>query len=276
MQMFIDFLQQNFWFFIVLVTLLSMCVGSFLNVVIYRLPLIMYREMIIESQELLNVNNQEPYEEITLSKPQSRCPNCHTSIKYRDNIPVIGWLLLKGKCRTCHYAISAKYPLIECLTGMLSMIIAVKYGVSYQALALLVLTYALIALTFIDFKHQLLPDRIVYPLTVLGLCVNTVGLFVTPNMAIWGLTFGFGVLWTILYVFKIITGKDGMGYGDLKLLACLGAWFGYFIIPNVLLIASIFGVIVGIWLRRKHGESAPYAFGPYLAIGGWLMGVLSH
>lgn len=277
------FLQHNLWVFWLLVAVISLCIGSFLNVVIHRLPLIMYREMTIESHDFLNmpcavVGDESAVvgDEISLSHPRSCCPSCNAPIQNRDNIPLIGWILLKGRCRSCGAPISAQYPLVEALTGTLGLIIAVKFGVSYQTLALLILTYALIALTCIDFKHQLLPDRIVYPLAVLGLCANSFNLFVATNLAIWGLSIGFLLLWSVLCVFKKVTGKDGMGYGDLKLLACLGAWFGLSAIPNILFIASILGVIVGLWLKHRYGESKPYAFGPYLAIGGWMVGVLFH
>lgn len=270
------FLQHNLWVFWLLVFVVSTCIGSFLNVVIHRLPLMMHREMMLDYQDFSEGSDLKIPDEISLAYPPSSCPACHTPINYRDNIPLVGWILLKGRCRGCGTPISAQYPMVEFLTGILGLVIATKYGVSYQTLALLALTYALITLTFIDFKHHLLPDRIVYPLAVLGLCANSFHLFVPANTAIWGLAIGFLLLWSVLYVFKKLTGKDGMGYGDLKLLACLGAWFGFLAIPNILFIASILGVIVGLWLRYKHGQSMPYAFGPYLAAGGWIVGVLFY
>lgn len=272
MQTLLWLLEHNNALFLLLVFLISLCIGSFLNVVIYRTPQIMYQEMLEESQDFLGLDYQKK-PTMSLLTPRSCCPKCQSSIKPRDNIPVIGWLLLKGKCRNCGAPIAMQYPMVELLTAILAVMVAHQYGVSYQTLALLMLTYGLIALSFIDFNHQLLPDRIVYPLLVLGLCVNSKNLLITPSMAIWGLVLGYGVLWTILYVFKLVTNKEGMGHGDLKLLACLGAWFGVFPLVNILFIASFLGTIVGLWLKCKHGESKPFAFGAYLALGGWITGV---
>ena len=272
MQTLLWLLEHNNALFLLLVFLISLCIGSFLNVVIYRTPQIMYQEMLEESHDFLDLPYQKP-PTLSLSKPRSCCPKCQSSIKHRDNIPVIGWLLLQGKCRNCGAPIAMQYPMVELLTATLAVAVAYQHGVSYQTLALLVLTYALIALSFIDFNHQLLPDRIVYPLAVLGLCINSKSLMVAPSLAIWGLALGFGILWAILYIFKLVTNKEGMGYGDLKLLACLGAWFGALSLLNILLIASLLGTIVGLWLKCKHGESKPFAFGAYLALGGWIVGV---
>ena len=207
---------------------------------------------------------------ITLSKPASTCPKCHTPIRWYQNIPVISWISLKGKCGSCHNPISIRYPCIELLTAVCALIVVAVFGPTLQMLFGLVLTYMLIALTFIDFDTQLLPDRYTLPLAALGLGINSNAIYVAPTASIWGYLLGFLCLWTVYYAFKLITGKEGMGYGDFKLLAALGAWMGPLMLPLIVLLSSFVGAIIGIILLKVRKENQPFAFGPYIAIAGWI------
>ena len=274
MGIFSDFmllLQQSQWLTLIIVALLGLCVGSFLNVVIYRTPLMMMQQWKNECQMLLHPETvAEPSEPVTLSRPASNCPNCHHRIRWFENIPVISWLLLKGKCSQCHHSIDYRYPLVEIITAILSVLVVVKFGVTWQALAALVLTWTLIALTGIDFDTQLLPDRFTLPLAGLGLFVNAFSVFVSPTAAIFGYVIGFLCLWVVYQLFLLITGKHGMGHGDFKLLAALGAWLGPIMLPLIILLSALVGSIVGVILMKRAGESKPFAFGPYIAIAGLL------
>jgi leader peptidase (prepilin peptidase)/N-methyltransferase len=207
---------------------------------------------------------------LTLSKPASTCPQCKTPIRWYQNIPVISWLLLRGKCGSCQNPISMLYPLIELLTMLCSLIVVAVFGPTIQMLFGLLLTWVLIALTFIDFDTQLLPDRFTLPLAALGLGINTFTIYTTATAAIWGYLIGFLCLWIVYYLFKLATGKEGMGYGDFKLLAALGAWMGPMMLPLIVLLSSVIGAIIGIILIRMRGENQPFAFGPYIAIAGWI------
>ena len=209
-------------------------------------------------------------EKLTLSKPASTCPKCHSPIRWYQNIPVISWLILRGKCGTCQNPISIRYPFIELLTMVCSLIVAVVFGATVQMLLGLLLTWVLITLTFIDFDTQLLPDRFTLPLAALGLGINTFAIYTSPSSAIWGYLIGFLCLWIVYYLFKLITGKEGMGYGDFKLLAALGAWMGPMMLPLIILLSSAVGAIIGIILMKMRGENQPFAFGPYIAIAGWI------
>jgi len=253
------------------VGLLSLCIGSFLNVVIFRTPKMMEQEWHQECQMLLHPEQPIINEDkLTLSKPASTCPKCHSQIRWYQNIPVISWLILLGKCGTCQNPISIRYPFIELLTMVCSLIVAVVFGATIQMLLGLLLTWVLITLTFIDFDTQLLPDRFTLPLAALGLGINTFAIYTSPSSAIWGYLIGFLCLWIVYYLFKLITGKEGMGYGDFKLLAALGAWMGPMMLPLIILLSSAVGAIIGIILMKMRGENQPFAFGPYIAIAGWI------
>ena len=253
------------------VGIISLCVGSFLNVVIYRTPKMMEQEWRQDCQMFLHPDQAIIDEDkLTLSKPASTCPKCKTPIRWYQNIPVISWLFLRGKCGECENPISIRYPLVEVLTAVCSLVVVTVFGPSLQMLFGLILTWTLIALTFIDFDTQLLPDRYTLPLAALGLAVNSYALYTSPTSAIWGYLIGFLCLWVVYYLFKIVTGKEGMGYGDFKLLAALGAWMGPFLLPLIVLLSSLVGAIIGIILMKVKKENQPFAFGPYIAIAGWI------
>ena len=271
MQDVLYFLSNNPTALYIVVGLFSLCIGSFLNVVIYRTPKMMQQEWHNECQMLLHP--EQPIiddSKLTLSQPASTCPKCKTAIRWYQNIPVLSWLVLRGKCGTCQNPISMRYPLIELLTAACALVVVAVFGPTVQMLFGLVLTYILIALTFIDFDTQLLPDRYTLPLAALGLIVNSYALYTTPTQAIWGYVIGFLCLWIVYYLFKLVTGKEGMGYGDFKLLAALGAWMGPLMLPLIVLLSSVVGAIIGIILLKVRQENQAFAFGPYIAIAGWI------
>ena len=252
-----------------LVLVLGLLIGSFLNVVIYRLPKIMEREWNVFCAELA-AQAAPAAETFNLVTPRSRCPSCASPVRAMDNLPLLSYVLLRGKCRHCNARISMRYPIVEALTGLLSGYVAWRFGVQWTTLAALVFCWALIALTFIDADTQLLPDQITQPLIWLGLLVNSGGLFTDLASALIGAVAGYLVLWTIYWLFKLATGKEGMGYGDFKLLAAIGAWLGWSMLPAVILLSSAVGAVVGIGLiaLARHARSQPIPFGPYLAGGG--------
>jgi len=268
---FIELLQSSNTFFIGLIAVLGLLVGSFLNVVIYRLPLIMEREWRSQCDEL---NGQDSVElpTLTLSQPRSACPQCQHAISALENIPVLSYLFLGGKCRSCKTTISIRYPIIEALTGLLSGIVAYHFGFGWPCIGALLLTWSLVALTFIDVDHQLLPDTITLPLLWLGLSFNLFEQFTTLEASVIGALAGYLSLWLVYQAFKLITGKEGMGYGDFKLLAALGAWLGWSLLPAIILLSSLVGAVVGISLMliRRHERDVPIPFGPYLAAAGWI------
>ena len=259
------------WTALVAALVLGLLVGSFLNVVAYRLPKMLEADWRAQCCELLEQPQPEP-ETFNLIRPRSRCPHCSHGIRAWENVPVLSYLLLRGRCSACRGPISRRYPVVELATGLLSLAVAHHFGVSAQALAALLLTWALVALTLIDFDTQLLPDNITLPLLWLGLIVNSQGLFVSLEAALWGAVAGYLSLWSIYWLFKLITGKEGMGYGDFKLLAALGAWLGWQLLPVVILLSSLVGAIIGIGLMLILGrdKNIPIPFGPYLAMAGWL------
>ncbi|AMW77693.1 methyltransferase [Acinetobacter sp. TGL-Y2] len=271
MNEFIVYLIQNPLALYLTIGILSLCVGSFLNVVIYRTPKMMEQEWHQECQMLLHPEQPIIDEsKLSLSKPASTCPKCKTPIRWYQNIPVVSWLVLRGKCGACQNPISMRYPLIELLTTICSLTVVAVYGPTIQMLFGLVLTWVLIALTFIDFDTQLLPDRYTLTLAALGLGVNSYAIYTSPTSAIWGYLIGFLCLWIVYYLFKVVTGKEGMGYGDFKLLAALGAWMGPFLLPLIVLLSSLVGAIIGIILLKIKKQNQPFAFGPYIAIAGWI------
>lgn len=267
----IDFLQSSSPFFISFTIVLGLLVGSFLNVVIYRLPLMMQREWQLQCDEFTGTTPQE-LEPLTLSSPRSRCPHCNHAISAPENIPVISYLFLAGKCRQCKSKISLRYPVIELLSGILSGMVAYYFGFSWACLGALLLTWSLIALTFIDVDHQLLPDSITLPLLWFGIFFNLFDTYVELQTSIIGAIAGYLSLWLVFHSFRLATGKEGMGYGDFKLLAALGAWIGWSFLPTIILLSSLVGAIVGISLialRQQHRD-VPIPFGPYLAAAGWI------
>lgn len=267
----IALLQSSPFFFVSLVSILGLLVGSFLNVVIYRLPIMMERDWKAQYDDLTN-RTPEEIAPFTLSVPRSRCPHCHHAITAIENIPVMSYLFLGGKCRKCKAAISKRYPLIEALTGLLSGIVAWQFGFDWACLGALLLTWSLITLTFIDIDHQLLPDSITLPLLWLGIVFNLFAVYTDLSSSVVGAIAGYLSLWLVFHGFKLVTGKEGMGYGDFKLLAALGAWFGWLMLPSIILLSSLVGAIVGISLIifRQHERNVPIPFGPYLAAAGWI------
>jgi len=249
--------------------LLGLMIGSFLNVVIHRLPIMMERDWAAQCAEL---KGEAPpaCEPLSLARPRSRCPRCGHSITALENIPVISWLVLRGKCKGCAAPISFRYPLVEALTGLLFAYAAWHFGFTAAGLGALVLLAALVALTGIDFDTQLLPDDITLPLLWLGLALNAFGVYTDLKSAVIGAMAGYLSLWAVYWAFKLVTGKEGMGYGDFKLLAALGAWLGWQMLPLTVLLSSLVGAVVGIGLMvfARHGRNVPIPFGPYLAAAG--------
>ncbi|MFM4745438.1 A24 family peptidase [Aeromonas dhakensis] len=261
------------WLYFSLVFLFSLMIGSFLNVVIHRLPIMLEREWQAEYLSYFNPETQLHQEErYNLMVPRSACPHCGHAITAMENIPLLSWLWLKGRCRECLAPISARYPLVELLTALLSLVVAATFPPSWGLLAALLLTWVLVALTFIDLDKMLLPDQLTLPLLWGGLLFNLAGGFVPLADAVIGAMAGYLVLWSLYWAFKLLTGKEGMGYGDFKLLAALGAWLGWQALPIVLLLSSLVGAIIGISLilLRNHHQGKPIPFGPYLAIAGWI------
>ncbi|WAF68316.1 A24 family peptidase [Aeromonas dhakensis] len=261
------------WLYSSLVFLFSLMIGSFLNVVIHRLPIMLEREWRAEYLSYFNPETQPQQEErYNLMVPRSACPHCGHAITAMENIPLLSWLWLKGRCRECQAPISARYPLVELLTALLSLVVAATFPPGWGLLAALLLTWVLVALTFIDLDKMLLPDQLTLPLLWGGLLFNLAGGFVPLADAVIGAMAGYLVLWSLYWAFKLLTGKEGMGYGDFKLLAALGAWLGWQALPIVLLLSSLVGAIIGISLilLRNHHQNKPIPFGPYLAIAGWI------
>ncbi|WP_410499332.1 prepilin peptidase [Chitinibacter sp. S2-10] len=253
---------------------LGLLVGSFLNVVIHRLPIMLENEFKLECQALTGDENQEPPPpaKYNLVVPRSACPHCQHQITALENIPVLSWIMLGGKCSQCKAPISLRYPFIEALTSLISAGMAAHFGYGMPLLGALLLSWALLSLIMIDADTYLLPDYITLPLVWLGLLFNSQQTFTTLPMAVYGAMAGYLSLWSIYWLFKLITGKEGMGYGDFKLLAALGAWLGITALPAIVLLASFSGAIIGIAMiaGAKHGWNKPMPFGPYLGIAGLL------
>jgi leader peptidase (prepilin peptidase)/N-methyltransferase len=266
---FISILQTSPLWLGVAVALVGLCVGSFLNVVIHRLPLMMERQW---KAECASLEGREPETAapLNLVTPASRCVSCAAPVRAYQNVPVVSWLALRGKCANCKAPISARYPTVEMLGGALAALVAWRYGYSAALVAGLAYVWALLALTFIDFDTQLLPDDITLPLLWLGLLVNTGGVFIDLQSAVLGAAGGYLVLWCVYWAFRILTKKEGMGYGDFKLLAAIGAWTGWQVLPFVIVVSAGLGAVIGslaLWLSRKGAETR-IPFGPYLALGG--------
>lgn len=254
---------------LLLTGLVGLAVGSFVNVVIHRLPIMMDRDWAAQCAELRG-EEIAPGDTLTLAKPRSRCPSCGHVITAMENIPLLSWLMLRGRCSACGTRIGVRYPLVELLTGLLSAACAIAFGPTLQLVGALVFVWALIALTFIDLDTQLLPDSITLPLVWVGLVINLLGGFTDLESSVTGAVAGYLVLWTVFWGFKLVTGKEGMGYGDFKLLAAIGAFLGWQVLPVVILLSSLVGAMVGIAMiaLRSHGREVPIPFGPYLAAAG--------
>ncbi|MEO7205831.1 MAG: A24 family peptidase [Steroidobacteraceae bacterium] len=264
--------------------MLGLIIGSFLNVVIYRLPIILEREWRSQAVDVLSAGTDPPppavpLDRFTLSTPRSACPKCKAPITALQNIPIVSWLVLRGRCASCKTKISARYPLVELTTGVLSAWVAWHFGFGVPAACALLVTWALIALTGIDIDHQLLPDNITLPLMWAGLLAAVAigpmpgaALPVSPKDALIGAAAGYTSLWLVFHAFKLVTGKEGMGYGDFKLFAALGAWLGWKVLPMVIVLSAATGAVLGILMIALQGRDrrAPMPFGPYLAAAGWL------
>ncbi len=268
--------------FAVVVFVFGMTIGSFLNVVIYRLPIMMERDWRRQCAEIFTEAQTPAAEEaepFNLVHPRSACPQCKTPIAAWQNIPVVSYLMLRGRCAACGTAISPRYPTVELLTGVLSAVIALKFGFNWECLAALFLTWTLIALSGIDVDHQLLPDSITLPLVWAGLVISLFHqrldaetLFISPSQAIVGSLVGYLSLWSVYQAYKLLTGKEAMGYGDFKLLAALGAWMGWKMLPLVILLSSLVGAVTGVAMIvfAGRGKQVPIPFGPFLAAAGWI------
>lgn len=260
--------------FYIYVVILGLLVGSFLNVVIYRLPVMMENNFKDEFQEYFHPEQPLPKRErFNLMVPRSRCPNCGHKITAWENIPVLSYIFLRGKCSGCGQPISLRYPLVEAFTGLMTFIVAWKFGPTAAGAGAIVLTWGLIAIAGIDFDKMLIPDEIIYPLLWLGLLFNWQDVFVSLDLAVLGAAAGYLILWGIYWGFKLLTGKEGMGYGDFKLTACLGAWLGIKMLPAIIFTSALAGAVIGgIYLlcTYKRG-SRPIPFGPYIATAGFIV-----
>ncbi len=268
----LDVLNQHSWLLYLCLLSLGLVIGSFLNVVIHRLPIMMESRWRSDCCELLEVEQEKQERPLSLAFPNSHCPSCKANIRAWQNIPVVSYLLLGGRCANCGTRISLRYPLVELVTGLLTLSLAWFFPASPALLGAMLLTWALVALTMIDIDHQLLPDDITLPLLWLGLLLNLFGTFTSLGDAVIGAMAGYLALWSVYWLFKLLTGKEGMGYGDFKLLAALGAWFGWQALPLIILLSSLVGAVVGIglMLARNRGKDVPIPFGPYLAAAGWI------
>lgn len=268
----IQTLQNNYSLFLVGIGISGLLIGSFLNVVIYRLPIMLQREWEQDCSEYLKQATSIKHGVFNLTIPRSHCPKCNTQIAWWYNIPVISYIWLHGKCSNCKATIHWRYPTVELLGSLTALLVATHFGISIQTLSLLGLTWALIAIVFIDIDNLILPDNITLPLIWLGLLLNINHTFTSPENAIIGATSGYLCLWSIAYVFKSIRKVEGMGHGDFKLLAVFGAWLGWQMLPLILFAAALIGGIIGISLvlGKKNQFTKPIPFGPYLAITGWL------
>lgn len=289
----LDLISQNAAYFYSLVAIISLLVGSFLNVVIHRLPIMMERAWREGLEEFNSLNeaegisnaessssdveisqdkNAEEPDVFNLAVPRSRCPSCNHEITALQNIPIISYLVLGGKCSNCKTRISARYPIVEFVTMVLSLVVAWQFGPTPQALLGIVATWFLVSMTMIDFDHQLLPDTLTLPLMWIGLLAALMPVFADLQSSVIGAAAGYMVLWSVYQLFKLVTGKEGMGYGDFKLLAALGAILGWQALPMIILLSSLVGAILGIAMISMTGrdKNIPMPFGPFLATAGWI------
>jgi len=251
--------------------LLGAIIGSFLNVVIYRLPLILNAEWTNEAKMFLDMAADQD-NSLSLSSPRSHCPDCGTQLKAQHNIPLLSYCFLRGRCSNCNSLISIQYPLIELLSAFVTAYILVVHGITEKALLSLIFSYSLIALATIDLNEKILPDQITLPLVWLGLIISLLGYGIDPRSAIVGASLGYLSLWSVMHVFKWITGREGMGYGDFKLNAAIGAWLGWQMVPGVILLSSFLGAVIGLGaiVFFGHDRRSPLAFGSYLCLAGWV------
>ncbi|MFK0572162.1 prepilin peptidase [Endozoicomonas sp.] len=269
----IELLEISTPYLAFVLTIIGLIVGSFLNVVIHRLPIMMERQWQQQSEAILHPEKEpDPLPAYNLMVPASTCPSCQHKIRAWENIPVISYLFLRGKCSGCKNAISFRYPAIEIISAVMTVVIGLTYGFTLHTLAFCLLGWSLLTLTMIDYDTQLLPDDITLPLLWAGLIVNSFGLVVSLEQALWGAVAGYLSLWSVYWVFKLLTGKEGMGYGDFKLLAALGAWLGWMKLPLIILLSSLVGTIAAVLLivMKRQERSNPIPFGPYLAIAGFV------
>lgn len=274
MEHFIVVLESYPTFYYSFILVIGLCIGSFLNVVIYRYPLMMISDWRDECIEFFKLpeNTIEKKEKLNLAFPASHCPKCKKRIAIWQNIPLISFILLKGKCHNCQEHISLRYPGVELFTGLLSLYVAIYFGVDWKAFYALIFTWTLIVISGIDLDYQLIPDIFSLTLMWVGLLININGLFVPLSSAVIGAAAGYMSLWIFMNLFKLVTGKVGMGHGDFKLVACLGAWMGWQTLAFIIILASLLGTIVGILMilfKRLHRDN-PIPFGPYIAVAGWV------
>ncbi|WP_198116432.1 prepilin peptidase [Massilia rhizosphaerae] len=251
--------------------LFGLLIGSFLNVVVYRLPVMAQREL--DNYIAHEAGKELPHQDrFNLMVPRSACPHCGHGITALENVPVVSWLFLRGKCSACKAPISPRYPIVEAVTGLLSAVLVWHFGSGWLGLASLAFAYFLISMTLIDYDTKTLPDDLTYPLLWLGLLVNLNGTIVPLRDAVIGAMAGYVSLWAVYWLFKLATGKEGMGYGDFKLLAALGAWMGWTMLPTIIILSSAVGAVVGIGLIvfAKRDRNNPIPFGPYLAAAGMI------
>ena len=261
------------WQGLVLATWVALSVGSFLNVVIFRFPIMLQREWETQAREVLELPEVPQEERFNLSVPRSKCPKCGHQIRFYENIPLLSWLALRGKCSNCGVAISWRYPGVEALTAILTLVVLAEFGFTAFGIAACFLTWSLVALTFIDYDTKLLPDQITLPLLWLGLLTHAfLGGPLPLTDAIVGAVAGYLFLWLTYWGFKLITGKEGMGYGDFKLLGALGAWLGWMALPAIILLSAVSGLLYAIsqFALRRQTKSEPIPFGPFLAFAGWV------
>ncbi len=270
----IAYLEGNMAVLLAATAVFGLIIGSFLNVVIHRLPIMIEREWRSHCAEILNndLGEENTADRFDLIVPRSRCPQCGHGISVLENIPIISYLMLRGKCAACGTPISIRYPLVEALTAVLSVVVAWHFGLGWQMAGALLLTWALVALSFIDFHDQLLPDSITLPVLWIGIGLSLFGLYTDTTSSVLGAMVGYLALWSVFHLFKLLTRKEGMGYGDFKLLAMLGAWMGWKMLPLVVILSSLLGAVIGVGLIliRKQDRSVPIPFGPYLALAGWV------
>lgn len=269
----LDLIQSNWMIYLIWVAILSLFIGSFLNVVIYRLPIMLDKETRAACREYLALSEESDAKRFNLTWPLSRCNHCHKTIRPWHNIPVISFLFLKGKCAYCKTKIRWRYPLVELLCCILTTYCAFRFGFSWQALSAMVFTWFLICMCFIDIDTQLLPDNLTLPLLWIGLFISLFPIFILPATSIIGAIAGYLVFWVFAYLFRIIAKKEGLGYGDFKLLAALGAWLGWQLLPLIVLFSAFIGIVCAvIWMlvKRQDLRGIPIPFGPFLAIAGWI------
>ena len=270
----LQLLQESPPLFYATVGVLGLMVGSFLNVVIHRLPIILHRQWAAQCREHLELEPETTAEDTpyNLVRPASRCPECGHRISALENIPVLSYLVLKGRCSDCGTRISPRYPAIELVTAILSIITVIHFGFTFQAAMALLFTWTIIPLCMIDYDCQLLPDNMTLPLLWIGLALSVWNVFVDTQSSIFGAIAGYLSLWLVFHLFRMVTGKEGMGFGDFKLLAAIGAWTGWQLLPVVILFSSAVGAVTGIMLilLKGHDRSQPLPFGPFLASAGWI------